>query len=403
MGRVEVALAAGDLEGAIAVLAHAPGMLLRAVDRLARAGADMDALVAAVRAAAPAVSTRVLLSLREHLLNRAAPVSVRVFVNQRSRTWVTGDERAQLPAPAIEALAAVLDAELAGAFRVRSGLVVDPAVRALAVPLTAKGRPDGLGILPRGSLQPLARQVRFFVYWKQRAQVTDYDLSVLLLDDEFLFAGQVSWTNLSEHGAVHSGDITDAPDGATEFIDLDLGKLAARYVVPQVNVFSGEGFDAVEEAFFGFMECTPDQRGRPVEPRTVRAKSDLFGGGRVSLPVLFARSDDGRWSAKWMHLGLPGHPRFNRVEGNASSTSRLVRAIAERRYLELAYLEGLLRAGGATVREWPVELDAPVTFLGLERPDGLPAGSTVFTPARPARAAELGLEAMRKLPSPLSG
>ena len=106
--------------------------------------------------------------------------------------------------------------------------------------------------------------MRFFVYWKQREQRTDYDLSVLLLDDDFLLAGQVSWTNLSELGAVHSGDITEAPDGATEFIDLDLGRVSARYVVPQVNIYSGEGFDDAEEAFFGFMEREPEQRGRAV-------------------------------------------------------------------------------------------------------------------------------------------
>ena len=81
---------------AIAVLANAPGMLVRSVDRLARAGAG-EALADAVRAAAPAVSTRVLLSLREHLLNRSGAASVRVFVNQESRSWVTGDERAPLP------------------------------------------------------------------------------------------------------------------------------------------------------------------------------------------------------------------------------------------------------------------------------------------------------------------
>ena len=75
-----------------------------------------------------------------------------------------------------------------------------------------------------------------------------------------------------------------------------------------------------------------------------------------------------------MHLGLRGHPQFNRVEGNARSTSQLVRAIAERRYLQLAYLEGLLRPA----HEAP---DGPVTLLGLERPDELPAGSTVYTPA----------------------
>ena len=132
--------------------------------------------------------------------------------------------------------------------------------------------------------------MRFFVYWKQRERRTDYDLSVLLLDDDFEVAGQVSWTNLSELGAVHSGDITEAPDGATEFIDLDLGRVSARYVVPQVNVYSGEGFDDAEEAFFGFMERAPEQRGRPFEPRTVRAKSDLFGtGARVAAGALRAR------------------------------------------------------------------------------------------------------------------
>ncbi len=372
-GRVDLALAAGDVEAAIAVLANAPGMLVRSVDRLARAGAG-EALADAVRVAAPAVSTRVLLSLREHLLNRSGTETVRVFVNQGSRSWVTGDDRAPLPADTVAALAQVLDTELAGRLPRVPRLVVEPAVRTLAVPLTAKGRPGGLGILPRGSVQPLATNVRFFVYWKQREQVTDYDLSVLLLDDEFVFAGQVSWTNLEELGAVHSGDLVEAPNGATEFIDLDLARVSARYVVPQVHVYSGEGFDAVEEAFFGFMEREPSQRGRPFEPRTVRVKSDLFGTSRVSLPVLFARGDDGSWHAKWMHLGLTGHPQFNRVEGNARSTSQLVRAIAERRYLQVSYLEDLLRPE----QETP---DGPITFLGIERPDELPSGSTVYTPA----------------------
>ena len=369
-GRVEIALAAGDVDGAIAVLAHAPGTLLRAVDRLARAGAG-ETLIDAVRAVAPEVSTRVLLSLREHLLNRSGAASARVFVNQESRSWVTTDDRAPLPEGTVAALAEVLDGELASRLPAVSRLVVDPAVRTLAVPLTAKGRPDGLGVLPRGSVQALSRHVRFFVYWKQRELVTDYDLSVLLLDDDFVFAGQVSWTNLEELGAVHSGDIVEAPNGATEFIDLDLGRVSARYVVPQVHVYSGEGFDEIEEAFFGFMERSPEQAGRPFEPRTVRVKSDLFGSGRVSLPVIFARGDDGAWNATWMHLGLAGFPHFNRVEGNTRSTSVLVRAIAERRYLQVSYLEGLLRHAEG----------APVMYLGLERPEELPSGAIVYTPA----------------------
>ncbi|KAB1160888.1 hypothetical protein F6X68_07420 [Micromonospora sp. AMSO12t] len=37
-------------------------------------------------------------------------------------------------------------------------------------------------------------------------------------------AGQVSWTNYRHDDVVHPGDITDATNGATEFIDVPLGQ-----------------------------------------------------------------------------------------------------------------------------------------------------------------------------------
>jgi hypothetical protein len=376
-GRVELALADGDVSAAVRLLTNAPGMLLRAVDRLARAGAG-NSLVGAVRDAAPSASTRVLLSLREHLLNRAAPVSVRVFVNREGRAWATADERAPVPAATRDALEQVLDEELIHRLPPPRGLVIEPAMRAVAVPLSDRTRPNGLGILPRGSVLPVGERVRFFVHWKERERRTDYDLSVLLLDDDFHYAGQVSWTNLQALGAVHSGDITEAPNGASEFIDLDLGRVAARFVVGQVNIYSGESFDTAEEAFFGFMQREADQTGRPFEPRTVRAKSDLFGRGRVALPVLFARGDDG-WHALWLHVNLAGSPNFNRVEGNRDTTSQLVRAIVERRYLTVAYLEDLLLRNGGVTRA--LDGDEPITYLGFDRPEELPPGSAVFTPA----------------------
>ena len=382
-GRFELALAAGDPGRAIEVLSHAPGMLLRAVDRLARSGADPARLAAAAREAAPAASTRVLLSLREHLLNRDEPAAGRVFVNQQGRSWVAPDERPPLDPEMAEALAGVLDAEIAGRLPRIERLLVDPAARSLALPLSGKGRPDGLGILPRGSTMPAEDHLRFFVHWKERERRTDYDLSVVLLDDAFTLAGQVSWTNLKDAGMVHSGDLTEAPKGASEFIDVDLSTVKARYVVPQVHVYSGEGFDRAEEAFFGYMQRTPEQAGRPFEPRTVRAKSDLYGPGRISLPLLFGRDDAGGWRAQWLHLNLAGHPNFNQVEGAFRSTAVIVRAMAERRYLRLDYLEGLLRSRGTQVHDWPARLEPgePVTFLGLDYPDDLPAGSAVFTPA----------------------
>lgn len=91
-------------------------------------------------------------------------------------------------------------------------------------------------MLPRGSRAPVTGELlRFFTYWRQASRRTDYDLSVLLLDSEFHTTGQVSWTNYHHDGVVHSGDVTDATNGATEFIDVPLAELG-HYVVPQVYI-----------------------------------------------------------------------------------------------------------------------------------------------------------------------
>lgn len=279
-------------------------------------------------------------------------------------------------------LRAVVDAEVAGRMPTCGHLVVDPAVYDVAVPLSGKTIAPGFNVLPRGSRTPVAPgHLRFFIYWKQQTQRTDFDLSALLLDEDFNYSGQLSYTNLSGFGGVHSGDITSAPNGASEFIDLDLARVKAAYIVPQVNVYCGEGFDEVEESFFGFMSLAAGQAGKPFEPRTVRTRSDLRGTGKVALPLLFGRAADGSWSATWMQLFLGGMAWRNQVEANRMSTALLAQSIAGRRYLPVRYLVDLMGAKANAVTQWRegVRLDGPVTFVGLERPDGLPEGSQVYT------------------------
>jgi hypothetical protein len=215
------------------------------------------------------------------------------------------------------------------------------------------------------------------MYWRQTSRRTDYDLSVQLLDDQFHTAGQVSWTNYHHDGVVHSGDITDATNGATEFIDVPL-TLDGHYVVPQVHIYAGESFDEVAESMFGYQTRSRDQRGAPFDARTVRARSQLRGPGRVALPIVFAREERG-WRAVWLHLYLRGWPSFNRVEDNRFTTAHRVRALVERRYLTMSYLVDRWRAR-AEVQMWDGRLpDEPVTFIGIEAPDGLPAGSQAYT------------------------
>jgi hypothetical protein len=382
-GRVEERFAEKDVAGAVRLLANAPGALFRSLDRVLRAGGGEDA-VRAVESVVGRVSGRVLFSVREHLANRTTPDTARVFVNREGRGWTTADERPPLDAALVDRVTAVLDADLTRRLPAHARLVVDPEVLDLALPLSDKASADGLGVLPRGSETRLDGELlRFFTHWRQARRSTDFDLSVLLLDDDFSFAGQVSWTNLHADGAHHSGDITDAADGATEFIDVPLDTVTARYVVPQVHIHSGEGFPDVAESVFGYMTRDRDQLGRPFEPATVRMRSELRGSGRVAVPVLFRRGDDGTWSAKWLHLYLRGADWGNRVETNHVTASVLAQSIVERRATTIGDVVDLLRAKAGSYTTWApgATFAEPVTYIGVERPEGLPDGSTVFTRA----------------------
>ncbi|MEV0128603.1 hypothetical protein AB0H83_09055 [Dactylosporangium sp. NPDC050688] len=380
-GRAEAAISAGAIAPAARVLSAAPGLLLRSADRLLRLAspAEQAAVVEQVTGALGTASGRVLCSLREHVGNRLTPATARMYVNRSRRAWTGPDQRPPLPAGLVAELSALLDAQIGARLpQPRRPLLVDPDVLDVALPLSGKAAEGGFAVLPRGSRAPVTGELlRFFTYWRQTSRRTDFDLSVLLLDDGYHTAGQVSWTNYHHDGIVHSGDITDAPDGATEFIDVPL-TIGVRYVVPQVHIYSGESFDEVAESMFGYQTRALDQRGAPFDARTVRARSDLRGPGRIALPMVFANGGQG-WQAVWLHLYLHGRASFNRVEDNTFTTADRVRALMERRYLTVAYLVDLWRSR-AEVTTWDGRLpQEPVTFIGLEAPEGLPDGSEVYT------------------------
>jgi hypothetical protein len=380
-GRAEAAIRAGAIGPAASVLSAAPGLLLRSADRLLRLApaAERTAVLEAVTGALGSASGRVLCSLREHVGNRLAPAPARMYTSRSRRAWVGPDERPPLPAELVAELSSLLDAEISARLPApERPLVVDPEVLDVALPLSGKAAEGGFAVLPRGSRASVSGELlRFFTYWRQAGRRTDYDLSMLLLDDEFHSAGQVSWTNYRQDGVVHSGDITDATNGATEFIDVPLTD-RWRYVVPQVYIYAGESFDEIAESMFGYQTRQHGQRGAPFDARTVRARSQMRGPGRVALPMVFARGEHG-WQAVWLHLYLRGRPSFNRVENNVFTTADRVRAVLQRRYLTMSYLVDRWRAR-ADVLMWDGRRpDEPVTFIGIEAPEDLPDGSEAYT------------------------
>jgi hypothetical protein len=386
-GRVDAAFAAGQGARAVELLGSAPGMLLRSVDRCARSlpAGEMAVLRDAVQRASAHASGRVLLSLREHLANRSdAPASdaARIYVGRTAHAWVEPDRRGALPPELVAELTGILDRAIAERMPTVGHLVIDPAVAEAAVPLSGKATSAGYGVMPRGSRTTVSgATLRFFIHWQQAERPTDYDLSVLLLDEHFEHEGHISYNNLNGFGGVHSGDLTEAPapDGASEFIDLDLAGVPAHYIIPQVDIFDGESFTEATQSVFGYMSLDSEQLGKPFEPRTVRMKAEVRGGGRVALPVVFEHTDRG-WEAVWMNLFAHGESWGNRVEDNRLSSALLARTILNRRYLTLGYLIEAMSPRADRISEWHEgdAYDGPVTFIGLERPEGLADDSEIY-------------------------
>lgn len=386
--QVELALAQGDLSGAIRVLSQSPGTLFRSLDRLVMMLEDrltgntreiLDELLLAVRRTSGKVSGRVLIGVWEHLLNGVDRPERRLFVNSKGKVWTEKESRKDLPTNVVEELISVIKTELRSRFSKMGidGLQVDPDALRVALPLSEKNKSSGFGVLPKGSVVPVHGEVlRFFIYWKQQSSRTDYDLAAFFMNEEFQNVGHCSWASLRHGGsadadAVHSGDITDAPNGASEFIDMKLGKVKTPYIVAQINRYTGENFQEVEENFFGFMERTEAQKGKPFEPKTVKVKSEVRGKGQVAIPAVFFRDASGKWSCKWLDFQLTGYLSMNTVEGNKVTTAMLMKAAVERANLTIKDLVDLLPGASNPAR---------VAYVGFQKPEGLDANiSKVFT------------------------
>ena len=383
-----------DFRPAIDVLSERPGLLLKHVDLIVRSGdrGSIEKLLRTFGARIADISGRNLLNLEQHLTNRTVPQASRIFLNRLGTGHASTNTLAALSPELVAPLLSMTREELKRRIPKRDILVIDwPSLAGVAVPISEKNKSDGFAVLPRGSDFPVARSegssLRFFIYWKQRTLRTDYDLSCACYDADFNLVTQVSWTNLRsgrerDPVIVHSGDFTDATDGASEFIDVDLKRLDSRitYLLPTINFYAGETFGTAQEAFFGFMERPTRDRGLPFDARTVTTKFALKGTGRICVPMVFVRNAQHTVSGKWLDIYAQGLVWANSVENHKFTMIGLVKALLDKSFTPLVQLVELhrQRATTALTATHPFP-PTPVTYIGLRRPEGLHSDSTLIT------------------------
>jgi hypothetical protein len=337
-GRVETALARPDVAAALEELVRRPGDFARRLDQLLRLDElRQEETLSAFRGVASKVSTPVLLQARDHFSTRGEPHKIRTFFPKGNvgKAYVRPYRLAPLSQAVADEAASALEEALLERFHALPSLgrtYVDPALRNFPVPFATRSASKALRTLPRGSRLPLpdSDTLRMFLWWTNGDWRTDIDLSAELMGEGFVHLDTLAYYNLRGYGCAHSGDIVDAPYGASEFIDLSLSKLKdvdVRYVAMVLTSFTEQPYVELPECFAGWMTRKAPESGEVYEPRTVMDRMDLTADTKAAIPLVFDLQEG---VAIWCDLALRNHPYFvNAVGANLKGVALMVRAIVE--------------------------------------------------------------------------
>ena len=313
-GELEKALAT-DLAQALKLLKDRPGVFARRLDALLRnpkyADVNHSRFLMEWEKAASGVSVPVLYQLRDHLIARNSEKDKkhkfgRSFVIKTEKGSKTHyeDKDERLPLRSDDVLWAItsIDRAIADQLGKNGGTKVyfsDPvnSFSNYALPTNDRAVSANLQDVPFGSYIELESKegfnvVRLFTHWhdivkKEHFNLygqgrVDIDLSAQMFGEDFSSKGCLSWHSLGPNGKgiVFSGDITAAPQGANEYIDVDLKIFRqvnpdVRYIAIVNNVFTGQAFGDIPECFSGAMLRSGLESGELFEPSSVVAKFDL--------------------------------------------------------------------------------------------------------------------------------
>ena len=295
-GKVDAAIESCDYSTLIELLLSRPGVFARRLDHVLRLfDQRQDATVGHFLSVAEVVDSRVLMQLYGHFNGRAEGLEERLVFpkGQTSKAILLRDKLPELDKDLVNDLLDGIQEVLESKFAQLDNLgavYVDERLKGCPIPLSLRSASEGLHTVARGTRMPLGDKdtLRMFIYWKGM----DIDLSATLLKEDFSHHSDIAYYNLREGDiGCHSGDITRAPNGAAEFIDLNLDKIRrkhkARYVAMQVYVYSGPNLADHEICYAGWMMRDKPDANDVFKPDTVDQRVDLTANSRTAIPVIF--------------------------------------------------------------------------------------------------------------------
>lgn len=334
---VEMALAEREISTALALLQTRPGEFARRLDHLLRLSAQADSVLTPFAQLANGLPSPLLLQVMAHFQGRLAPAELRVFFpkGEVAKLQAIDNTLPPLADAVCEAVITLCKQALVKQYGLRTPLgkcYLDESLKAFKVPFALRSASKALRTVARGSRVELGmgETVRFFIWWKDGLSRTDLDLSALSLNANFEYQSTLAYYNLKEIGGCHSGDITSAPEGASEFIDIHIPTFlssGSRYLLMVVSSFTEQPYCDLPECFAGVMMRQFPNSGEIYEPRTVLNKFDLSANTQIAIPLIL---DLETQQMIWTDLALKKNPNYaNHVHGNRSSLSLLCQAMTQ--------------------------------------------------------------------------
>lgn len=385
--QVESHLLRKDVEALLSLLSTRPGELARRLDHLLRLSSpeQRETVLASFARVIASLPSPLLLQLRNHFQSRHIETRLRVVFPKGDvgKLKAVDTVLPPLQRAICERIEALCRQALIANYAQRPPLGpcwLDERLKRYKVPFALRSAAKSLRTVARGSRIPFSVEreeaggpretMRFFIWWRDGKSRTDLDLSAMVLDEDFGFQTTLAYYNLKELGGYHSGDITSAPQGASEFIDIEIPTFVgrgSRYVMMVVNSYTTQPYCDLPECFAGFMRRNQPQSGEIYEPRTVLNTFDLSANSTIAIPlILDLRLREVIWTDLSLKRNLSAD---NNVHANRSSLSVLCQAMVNLNKPSLHDLFELhieARGSDAARRE-----DAQTVFLSEPAPGAL--------------------------------
>ncbi len=347
--KVHESLLLDDSSGAADLLTIQPGEFARRLDHVLRTGNRHGYVLERFASVADRVSTPVMIQAYANFDDRNGKSPFRAAFPKGSvaKTKIIEKTRAPIPNEVCRDAMRIIRDSLVRRFAAKPSLGkcwVDERLKTQNVPFALRSASKALRTIARGSRIKMddGDTIRFFIWWhdivktdSDHGRRVDVDLSACSFGEDFSPLGTVSYFSLRDYSnrsgevlACHSGDVTSAPKGACEFIDLNIPMAMQsryRYVAMTVNSFSGQPFNEMPECFAGWMMRQKPRSGEVFEPKTVQNKIDLTGETSFSVPIVL---DLANREVIWTDLSMKSRAGFN-VSTKKDKIVRVVETMAK--------------------------------------------------------------------------